>query len=44
MHLSIRVGPLEPGETKAIRGKMYLFEGTKKDLLKKLKKDFPKLF
>ena len=44
MHLSIRAGPLEPGESKAVRGKMYLFEGTKNDLLKKLKKDFPKLF
>lgn len=44
MHLSIRVGPLEPGESKSIRGKMYLFEGNKEDLLQKLKKDFPKLF
>ena len=44
MHLSIRVGPLTPGESKSIRGKMYLFEGSKEDLLKKLKKDFPKLY
>lgn len=44
MHLSIRVGPLKPGESKSVRGKMYLFEGTKKDLLKKLKKDFPNLY
>ena len=44
MHLSIRVGPLEPGQSKSVRGKLYLFEGTKKDLSKKLKKDFPKLF
>ena len=43
MHLSIRVGPLKPKETKTIRGKLYLFNGTKEDLLAKLKVDFPSL-
>ncbi|MDA0347457.1 MAG: hypothetical protein O3C43_13025 [Verrucomicrobia bacterium] len=43
MHLSIRVGPLKPTESKTIRGKMYLFNGTKEDLLSKLKVDFPTL-
>ena len=40
MHLSIRVGPLTRGETKTIRGKMYLFEGSKKDCLRVFEKDF----
>jgi len=44
MHLSVRVGPLNPKESKTIRGKMYLFNGTKEDLLIKLKTDFPSLF
>jgi len=43
MHLSVRVGPLQPGETKTIRGKIYLFKGSKEDFLAKLKKDFPAL-
>ena len=41
MHLSVRVGPLKPGESKTIRGKMYLFDGNKEDFLKKFKADFP---
>ena len=41
MHLSVRVGPLKQGETKTIRGKIYLFDGSKEDCLKKYKKDFP---
>jgi len=40
MHLSIRIGPLGPGESKTIRGKMYLFEGGKKDLLQRYCEDF----
>lgn len=43
MHLSVRVGPLQPGETKSIRGKIYLFEGSKEDFLGKLERDFPSL-
>ena len=41
MHLSIRVGPLEPGESKQIRGKIYLFQGNRDDCLKRFREDFP---
>lgn len=40
MHLSIAVGPLAPGETKTVRGKMYLFKGTKEDCLERFNRDF----
>lgn len=40
MHLSIRVGPLKRGQEKTIRGRIYLFEGTKEDLLKRYRHDF----
>lgn len=40
MHLSIKVGPLKQGKKKTIRGKIYLFEGSKEDCLKEFKKDF----
>ena len=40
MHLSVKVGPLSQGETKTIRGKIYLFDGTKEDCLKKYQIDF----
>ena len=43
MHLSVNVGPLKQGASKTIRGKMYLFEGSKEDFLVKLKRDFPSL-
>lgn len=42
MHLSIRVGPLTPGQTKRIRGKIYLFKGTPEDCLQKFQHDFSK--
>lgn len=31
MHLCVNVGPLKQGETKSIRGRIYLFEGDKDD-------------
>jgi hypothetical protein len=40
MHLSIKVGPLEQGKKKTIRGKIYLIEGSKEDCLKEFAKDF----
>ena len=40
MHLSVQVGPLNKGEAKKIKGKIYLFEGSKEDCLKKYKQDF----
>ncbi len=39
MHLSVRVGPLKRGETRLVKGRVYLFQGTKEDLLKKYKQD-----
>lgn len=41
MHLSVRVGPLKAGETKSIRGRLYLFDGSKEDFLSKFERDFP---
>ncbi|MHC4403490.1 MAG: hypothetical protein ACYTG0_27855 [Planctomycetota bacterium] len=40
MHLSIRIGPLRRGESKTVRGKIYLFEGDKEELLKRYRADF----
>ena len=40
MHLSIRVGPLQRGETREIRGKIYLFRGTKEACLERFLQDF----
>lgn len=40
MHLSVRVGPLTKGQTKTIRGRIYLLKGSKEDCLKQFKRDF----
>ena len=40
MHLSIRVGPLKKGESKTLRGKIYLVAESKEDCLKRFQKDF----
>jgi hypothetical protein len=40
MHLSIRVGPLKQGQTKTIRGRIYLLKGSKEDCLRRFTKDF----
>ena len=40
MHLSILVGPLKQGEKKEIRGKIYLFKGSKEDCYKRYLADF----
>ena len=40
MHLSVGVGPLKKGDTKTIRGKIYLFKGSREDCLKKFREDF----
>ncbi len=40
MHLCINVGPLEVGKSKKIKGRIYLFEGTREDGLAKYKRDF----
>jgi hypothetical protein len=31
--LSVRVGPLRPGEAKTVGGRLYLFRGTEADCL-----------
>ncbi len=38
MHLSVRVGPLKRGETRSVKGRVYLFQGTKKELLDRYRK------
>jgi hypothetical protein len=40
MHLSVRVGPLKPGESKKIRGRMYLLRGDRESLLERFQADF----
>jgi hypothetical protein len=40
MHLSVRVGPLAQGASKAVRGKLYLFPGTAADGLAHYRRDF----
>ena len=40
MHLGVRLGPLEPSRTKSVRGKIYLFKGTKEDCLRRFSRDF----
>ena len=42
MHLCARVGPLKPNEKRTIRGKVYLFQGTKEDCLRRYRADFGK--
>ncbi len=41
MHNDFRIGGLEPGETKKIRGKIYVVKNGHADLLKRFQKDFP---
>jgi len=41
MHSDFRIGGLEPGETKTIRGKMYLVEADVPDLVARYERDFP---
>jgi hypothetical protein len=42
MHLSVRVGPLKQGQSRTIRGRIYLIKGSKEDCLRRFEKDFPK--
>ena len=41
LHVALRVGPLARGETKTVRGRIYLFPGNRSDCLTKYRKDFP---
>lgn len=40
MHLGVCVGPLKRGSAKQIRGKIYLFVGTKEECLDRIRADF----
>ncbi len=40
MHLSVRIGPMKPGESKTIRGRIYLLPGKKHDVLQRYHADF----
>jgi len=39
MHLSVRVGPLAPGESRTVRGRIYIFEGDKEACLRRMSND-----
>ena len=41
IHSDFRIGGLKPGETKKIRGKLYLVDANVNALLKRYRKDFP---
>lgn len=39
MHLGIHLGPLARGKSRTVRGRIYLFKGSRADLLKRYRKD-----
>lgn len=41
LHACIRVGPLQPGESRTVRGRLYLFRGTKEECLARFRGAFP---
>lgn len=41
MHNCVRVGPLEPGQSRTVRGRLYLFPGNKEACLERFRRDFP---
>lgn len=41
MHADFRIGGLDPGETKTIRGKLYLVPADQSELLSRYRQDFP---
>jgi hypothetical protein len=42
MHACVRIGALEPGESRTLRGRLYLFMGTKEDCVARFRRDFPR--
>jgi hypothetical protein len=40
MHVAVQVGPLRRGESRTIRGKIYLFPGTRENALPRFQRDF----
>jgi len=41
LHASIRVGPLKRGESKTIRGRLFLFQGSRQNALERFDREFP---
>jgi hypothetical protein len=41
IHSDFRLGGLSPGESKEIRGKIYLVDADEQSLLKRYENDFP---
>lgn len=41
LHASIRVGGLKAGESKTVRGRLFLFPGSRRDGLERFRKEFP---
>lgn len=39
MHVCVRVGPLKRNQSKTIRGRLYLFQGTRQDCLARFRRD-----
>lgn len=40
LHVCIRIGALAPGESRTVRGRLYLFRGTKEDCVARFRRDF----
>ncbi|MHC4996439.1 MAG: hypothetical protein ACYTGQ_15440 [Planctomycetota bacterium] len=41
MHQGIHIGPLKRGETRTVRGRIYLMKGTPEQVVARYRKDFP---
>jgi hypothetical protein len=41
MHAGVRVGALQPGESRTVRGRLYLFRGTREECADRFRRDFP---
>jgi hypothetical protein len=41
VHVCVRVGALQPGESRTIRGRLYLFAGDKEECAVRFRRDFP---
>lgn len=43
LHVCVRLGALKPGESRTVRGRLYLFAGTAAECVARFRKDFPAL-
>jgi hypothetical protein len=41
LHVCVRLGALKPGESRTVRGRLYLFEGNRDECLARYRRDFP---